>query len=201
MDTKHQEKVWFCQLCHLEFSCDADYKEHISDSLTHNLNGPLSDDEITMLTRLNAMPKRISMCCFCDFTIDEKTDIRLHVAEHLRKFALTSLPWDVLVAADSDGVSRSAFDGARTKGENSSIARMEDFIDEETLSFDESVHESEELLPESTCDLTSIRFWPKPSDDENKRRIVEWASTIDHEIDHAQKLVSPLLDVQPGTYD
>jgi hypothetical protein len=107
----------------------------------------------------------------------------------------------VLVAADSDGVSRSAFDGARTKGENSSIARMEDFIDEETLSFDESVHESEELLPESTCDLTSIRFWPKPSDDENKRRIVEWASTIDHEIDHAQKLVSPLLDVQPGTYD
>lgn len=185
MDIIHQERVWLCQVCQLKFRSDAHYREHLSDPRAHNLTGCLSQDEIEMLVRANTVPNRMSKCFFCDFETDGNEDIRPHIAVHLRQFALTSLPWDVLIAPGSDEVSSSVL-----KGENSSVARMEDFVDGETLDFVDS--EENQLPYDSTCSLALIKAWPTPCDDELKVQIKLWSSAVDCEGRDVLALTHPL---------
>jgi histone deacetylase complex regulatory component SIN3 len=121
----------------------------------------LSPDEVTMLVKMNGVPSKISSCYLCSLDGDDAgNDLRLHMAEHLRSFALASIPWSALASSQSDNDSKSALAGERSRAGNSSTARMEDFMDEIELSFDhgeqaESPLERDNDLRNAACLLVS----------------------------------------------
>jgi hypothetical protein len=105
------------------------------------------------------------------------SDIRLHMAEHLRNLALASLPWHVLASGSSEKDSRSAIAGARSKAENSSIARMEDDIEEVTLSFDD--HDDSDVPPgEWDKDLSKVKRIPGLEEEERNEMIADWTRRV-----------------------
>jgi hypothetical protein len=96
------------------------------------------------------------------------------MAEHLRNLALASLPWHVLASGSSENDSQSAIAGAKSKAENSSIARIEDDIEEVTLSFDDL--EDFDLPPgDWDHDLSKVKHIPGLEEEERREIIADWA--------------------------
>jgi len=162
MDTTHRSEI---------YRSESGYREHIPGPQAHDLAAPSSPDSIMMPARPNPVP---TDCVFCDFTTNGSDDVHLHIAEHLKEFALSSLPWDVLRVADSAGLSESALDGAESRSLGSRLNQMEDFIDEETLGSNTS--EGDEEWRNGTCDLAQIRTWPISDEHEMRLRIESWLS-------------------------
>jgi hypothetical protein len=172
MDTAHKENTWLCRMCECEFGDEMEYREHVSDPRNHDMDIDLSPDEITMLVKMNMAPSKFSLCYFCSMGNDEAIDMRLHMAEHLRNFALTSIPWFALPSDQSDNDSKSALAGAGSGAGNSSTARMEDFVDEEELHFDDG--DQAEFSTGEGNDLNKAARLLVPDNHERDASIVLW---------------------------
>ena len=172
METAHKENTWLCRMCEREFGDEMEYREHVSDPRNHDMDIDLSPDEITMLVKMNMAPSKFSLCYFCSMGNDEEIDMRLHMAEHLRNFALTSIPWFALPSDQTDNDSKSALAGARSGAGNSSTARMEDFVDEEELHFDDG--DQAEFSTGEGNDLSKAACLLVPDNHERDASIVIW---------------------------
>jgi hypothetical protein len=202
MAAMHDDHVWLCRMCDREFQNENAYREHVVDPQTHHsappagkqkivrplgfgsqtdnvlLSAPwapdLSSEELAMLVRMNVhvVPKRILACFFCATTAAEVDDLFMHMAEHLRYFALDSIPWHV-IASESDGNSQSAHVEERSRACDSSLARMEQYIDDVPLPFDRDG--DEHFAMENSWSFSDIKRWPKLSDQDRNSEIARWA--------------------------
>jgi hypothetical protein len=174
MAAMHDDHVWFCRMCDREFQNENAYREHAVDPQTHHSAPDLSSEELAMLVRMNVhvVPKRILACFFCATTAAEVDDLFMHMAEHLRYFALDSIPWHV-IASESDGNSQSAHVEERSRACDSSLARMEQYIDDVPLPFDSDGDEHLDI--ETSWSFSDIKSWPKLSDQDRNSEISRWA--------------------------
>lgn len=175
MDNMHSHIVWLCQICQHEFPNEVAYKEHISNPFAHGMATNLSPEQITMLASVNAVPKSFGSCFFCTLREDEVDDLRIHMAEHLRQFALASIPWHVLSSEVPDEESNTALAGANSKECDGSLARIEQFIEDESLSFESSDFEADYVQKVGpTCGLNAL---PEHHDINHRSQVLSWLST------------------------
>jgi hypothetical protein len=174
MEAMHKNNVWFCRICDREFQDEDSYGEHISDPAIHDSAANLSPEELAMLVRMNTIPKRILSCFFCGLEDTEGNDMSMHMAEHLRYFALASIPWHVLTPGQSENGTQSAHLEPRSKENNSSLARMEQFIDDVSLPHESDDDEREEENKQGFGSIYSIKNWPQPSDRDRAAQIHRW---------------------------
>jgi hypothetical protein len=174
MHGMHQEYVWSCQICHKEFGDGGEFKTHLTEAENHGITAQLQPDDLALLEKLNASPKRFRNCLVCGIEADDVAgDLRLHMAAHLRRFALESIPWQVLADGQSEDISGSALVGEGSRGLNSSIERMEVFLDEVSLDFGEE--EVDDSCP-TASDPFKVASLRKVDKSERDVRIHDWRS-------------------------
>ena len=120
MSQDHVQRCWTCRECLQDFTSEADYKAHIPK--THSLNP--SDAHSSLLARMNEIRRPavvFAECLVCGTDDMEDQNIELHVAEHLRQFALVSLPWNLTGAIRSNVSDKS-------HANDSSVIRMDEFV-------------------------------------------------------------------------
>jgi hypothetical protein len=91
MNDKHQEQNWLCQHCQVVFKSKETYSKHLADVRS------LSAEQIAFLLQLgvgSAGPLLFQSCCFCEDSLFPD-GLDSHMAQHLRQYALLSLPWTV----------------------------------------------------------------------------------------------------------
>jgi hypothetical protein len=202
MDEVHQQHDWVCQTCCHSFQDQKSFEEHFRRADLHGTPVRLRSEDLALVVKTSAVPRTFPSCLFCGLNADEiEGDIRLHMAEHLRNLALASLPWHVLTSGSSENDSHSAIAGARSKAENSSIARMEDEIDEVTLSFDD-LGDTGVPPGEWDNDLSRVKRIPALEEEERKEMIADWSRHVDSQSKFPALQSQPVpFESEPPTID
>jgi len=94
----------------------------------------MTAEQIEFLLRLDKTSAIFHECPFCGEKEGLPDNIAFHVAEHLRQYALLSLPWHSKTAAQSEDESRNAVPDAMIDATESSIIRMEEYKEEASVS-------------------------------------------------------------------
>jgi hypothetical protein len=159
MDKAHQEHIWLCQTCHREFGSRLDFEQHFMVSMK---------------------PRKFPRCLFCQQDAhDEADDMRLHMAEHLRKFALASIPWHVFTLGSSEFDADGAPNGGSSRAGKSSVLRMRDYVDAVSLRFEADGDEQADDSTQSFQGITNVLRRTQPSERERRQTIVHWLTTSD----------------------
>lgn len=128
MNESHRAQSWLCQQCQLRLSSEDLYREHLA-----HVHG-MSLEQVVFLVGLNTGSESLKECLFCEEEDDDPDNIRLHMAVHLRQYALLSLPWHGTAAIKSDKGSEEVIANAMSEVAGSSMVSLEDYHDEASLS-------------------------------------------------------------------
>jgi hypothetical protein len=185
MDEMHRDRIWLCQTCNYGFEDQQTFEEHFTLTAFHDPPVRLSLEDIALLVKLSAVPRTFTKCLFCNLDSQEvEDDIRLHMAEHLRHFALMSIPWHVLAIGSSEVDSASAVLGAKSRAENSSVDRMERSIDGVSLPAHSDPGERTETLTRGIGSIAGIKDMPQPSDQECNEQTSHWLDALTLDFDN-----------------
>lgn len=202
MDEVHQKYDWVCQTCCHKFEDQTSFEERFGRADSRGRPVRLRREDLALVVRTSAVPRTFSSCLFCGMNGGKiEGDIRLHMAEHLRNLALASIPWHVLASGLSEEDSRSAIAGARSKAENSSIARMEDEIEEVSLSSDDS-EDPDVPLGEWDNDLSKVKRIAILEEAKRKEIIADWSRRVDSQSTSRAPHSQPVpIESGPATTD
>jgi len=178
MTESHQVQSWLCQHCRQHFQSEDTYRAHLANIPT------VKPEHIDVLIELGA-GSGPSSCLFCDEVDDDATTMHLHMAEHLRQYALLSLPWQEVAPGTSERESENAIANDGSKGVNSSMLRMEDYKDEVSLpdfrdGHGSDGHEDATLGDSRDNYLRAFVASEKLDFEERQRSIHMWQGALSH---------------------
>jgi hypothetical protein len=155
MNEMCQERDWVCQHCQAKFESEKTYRKHLTDVCF------MSAEQIAFLLQLNAGSADSALfqsCLFCEKK-SFPDGLDSHMAQHLREYALLSLPWSGSISVEFKHESKNAVSHPMLDAANSSIIRMDEYMAEQSEFSDSDFSDTMEIEhSKSKADIDSSDY-------------------------------------------